>query len=107
MEILKGGDFFTYLHDRKFIISENRARVIAHEIATAIYFMHSFGIAHRDLKPENIRVKSNGLVSILMQQPYDKSVDCWSLGIIIYLMLGRHLPFDSQDDKEIGQKTIY
>lgn len=22
-------------------------------------------------------------------------------------MLGRHLPFDSQDDKEIGRKTIY
>lgn len=44
---------------------------------------------------------------ILMQQPYDKSVDCWSIGIIIYLMLARHLPFDSQDDKEIGRKTIY
>ena len=43
---------------------------------------------------------------ILLQQPYDKSVDCWSLGIIIYLMLARHLPFDSQDDKEIGRKTI-
>lgn len=54
MELLRGGDFFTYLHDRKFIISEARARTIAHEIATAIYFMHSFGIAHRDLKPENI-----------------------------------------------------
>lgn len=44
---------------------------------------------------------------ILMQLPYDKAVDCWSFGIIIYLMLGRHLPFDSQDDKEIGRKTIY
>lgn len=43
---------------------------------------------------------------ILMQKSYDKSVDCWSLGIIIYMMLGRHLPFDSTDDKEIGQKTI-
>jgi calcium/calmodulin-dependent protein kinase I len=43
---------------------------------------------------------------ILLQQPYDKSVDCWSLGIIIYLMLARHLPFDSKDDKEIGRKTI-
>ena len=44
---------------------------------------------------------------ILMQHPYDKSVDCWSLGIIIYLMLGRHLPFDDRDNKEIVRKTIY
>ena len=43
---------------------------------------------------------------ILMQKSYDYSVDCWSLGVIIYLMLGRHLPFDSTDDKEIGRKTI-
>ena len=139
MEMLQGGDFFSYLHDRNFVISEKRARVIAHEIATAIFYMHSFGIAHRDLKPENILMKDNtddseiklvdfGLSKtfgpgetctepygtlcyvapeILMQQPYDKSVDLWSLGIIIYLMLGRHLPFDSQDDKEIGRKTIY
>lgn len=26
---------------------------------------------------------------------------------MVYLMLGRHLPFDSKDDKEIGRKTIY
>ena len=139
MEVLNGGDFFSYLHKRKFIITEERARTIAHQMATAIYYLHSFGIAHRDLKPENILMvdKSDNseikLVDfglsrtfgpgetcrepygtlcyvapeILLQQPYDKSVDCWSLGIIIYLMLGRHLPFDSQDEKDIGRKTIY
>jgi len=139
MELLKGGDFFYYLHERNFVISENRARELAHQIATAIYYLHSFGIAHRDLKPENIlmvdksenasiKMVDFGLSKtfgpgetckepygtlcyvapeILMQSAYDKSVDCWSLGIIIYLMLGRHLPFDSEDDKEIGHKTIY
>ena len=54
MEVLTGGDFFSFLHKRKFIISEDLARNIAHQMATAIYYLHSFGIAHRDLKPENI-----------------------------------------------------
>lgn len=54
MEVLNGGDFFQYLQERSFTISENRARKLGHQIATAIYYLHSFGIAHRDLKPENI-----------------------------------------------------
>ena len=139
MEYLKGGDFFNYLESKNFKISEDRARTIAHQIATAIYYLHSFGIAHRDLKPENILMMEGAFDSpiklvdfglsktfgpgetssepfgtlcyvapeILLQKPYDKSVDCWSLGIIVYLMLSRHLPFDSNDDKEIGRKTIY
>lgn len=35
-------------------MAEDRAQQIAHQLATAIYYLHSFGIAHRDLKPENI-----------------------------------------------------
>ncbi len=54
MELLKGGDFFNYLEIRKFKISEDRARRVAHQLATSLYYLHSFGIAHRDLKPENI-----------------------------------------------------
>lgn len=54
MEYLKGGDFFNYLESKNFKITEERAKQIAHQIATAIYYLHSFGIAHRDLKPENI-----------------------------------------------------
>ena len=30
MEVLEGGDFFSFLHKRKFIIDENLARSIAH-----------------------------------------------------------------------------
>jgi len=54
MEVLRGGDFFSYLHSKSFTIDEDRARTIAHQLATSIYYLHSFGIAHRDLKPENI-----------------------------------------------------
>ena len=44
---------------------------------------------------------------ILLQRPYDKSVDLWSLGVIVHLMLSSTLPFDSDDDREIARKTIY
>jgi len=59
MEHMKGGDFFSYLEHRKFRIGEDRARRVAHSLATALYYLHSFGIAHRDLKPENILMVDN------------------------------------------------
>lgn len=54
MESLPGGDLFTHLEKRKFTITEKRAKAITHQISTALYYLHSFGVAHRDLKPENI-----------------------------------------------------
>lgn len=44
---------------------------------------------------------------VLMRIPYDNAVDCWALGIILFLMLGRHIPFDSEDDRQIGKMTIH
>lgn len=139
MENLSGGDLFTYLEKRKFTVPEQRAKVIAHQLATALYYLHSFGIAHRDLKPENIlmaeptdtadlKIVDFGLSKIigpsetsldpfgtlsyvapevLLQKPYGKEVDLWSLGVIVYLLLSRVLPFDDEDDREIARQTIY
>ena len=45
---------------------------------------------------------------MLLQKPYGKEVDLWSLGVIIYLLLARVLPFDAEDDdREIARQTIY
>jgi serine/threonine protein kinase len=60
MEILIGGDLFTWLEERGFKIKEDKARIVCHSLATAIYYLHSFGIAHRDLKPENILMTDKG-----------------------------------------------
>jgi serine/threonine protein kinase len=44
---------------------------------------------------------------VLLQKPYDKSVDLWSLGVIIYLLMSGTLPFDDDDDCEIAKMTIH
>lgn len=59
MEYCEGGDMFNYLKKRGFAIGEKQAAVLLHKLATAIYYLHSYGIAHRDLKPENVLMTSN------------------------------------------------
>jgi serine/threonine protein kinase len=54
MEYCSGGDLFTYLEKRGFRLKEPRAAELIHKLSTAIFYLHSYGIAHRDLKPENI-----------------------------------------------------
>ena len=62
-EYMEGGDLLSYLERSYFTISEDRVRNIIHSLATALYYLHSYGIVHRDLKPENILMNDNSLDS--------------------------------------------
>jgi len=59
MECCSGNDLFSHLQKRGFKIPETRAAKIIHKLATAIFYIHSYGIVHRDLKPENILMTDN------------------------------------------------
>lgn len=52
-EKVGGGQLLDHIQRRKFF-TEREAALIVHDVASALEFLHSKGIAHRDLKPENV-----------------------------------------------------
>ncbi len=54
MELMRGGDLYSYLETHSFNLPEQRVRVIIHSLLTALYYLHSYGIIHRDIKLDNI-----------------------------------------------------
>jgi serine/threonine protein kinase len=54
MEYCSGSDLFSYIEKRGFILSEQQSARLINKLSTAIFYIHSYGVAHRDLKPENI-----------------------------------------------------
>jgi serine/threonine protein kinase len=53
-EYFEGGDLHHYLKTLRIPISESRACEIIYSVASAVAFLHSYGIVHRDIKPSNI-----------------------------------------------------
>jgi tRNA A-37 threonylcarbamoyl transferase component Bud32 len=52
-EKMEGGPLLNHI-ERRGHLTEREASLIVKDIATALNFLHSKGMAHRDLKPENI-----------------------------------------------------
>merc|ERR1711875_133332 len=52
-EKVSGGQLLDHIQQRKYF-TENEAAYVISDVASALEFLHSKGIAHRDLKPENV-----------------------------------------------------
>jgi len=121
-DFMQGGDMYYHLHQaRKFDF--NLTQFYISEIILALEYLHKNNMVYRDLKPENILLDSKGHIKLadfglskmlnsskdkaftvcgtlqylapemFTNQGYDKNVDWWALGCLIYEMLTGKLPF--------------
>uniref|UniRef100_A0A8C9SNM3 Serum/glucocorticoid regulated kinase 1 n=1 Tax=Scleropages formosus TaxID=113540 RepID=A0A8C9SNM3_SCLFO len=133
--ILKKKELFYHLQRERCFL-EPRARFYAAEIASALGYLHSLNIVYRDLKPENILLDSQGHIvltdfglckeniepngttstfcgtpeylapEVLHKQPYDRTVDWWCLGAVLYEMLYGLPPFYSRNTAEMYDNIL-
>ena len=72
-----------------------------------------FGTARifdKNRKPQSIVGSSYYIAPEVLRQKYNKECDLWSVGVILYMFIVGHAPFDGCDDEEITnniQKGVY
>ena len=132
LELINGGELFTYLRDvGNFPI--NQSRFYISQIVSIFEYLHSKNIIYRDLKPENILIHKSGYLKltdfgfakivegrtytlcgtpeylapeIILNKGHGKPVDWWTCGILLYEMIAGIDPFSDDDPMMVYQKIL-
>ncbi|CAK7895880.1 protein kinase C-like 1 [[Candida] anglica] len=129
MEYISGGDLMWHIQKSRF--SAKRAKFYACEVLLALKYFHDNGIVYRDLKLDNILLTTTGHIKIadyglckeemwygkttgtfcgtpefmapeiIAGKQYDRSVDWWAFGVLLFQMLLCQSPFKGDDEDEI------
>lgn len=135
LAFVNGGELFHHLQ-REQRFNEERARFYSAELLLALEHLHELDVVYRDLKPENILLDFTGHIAlcdfglcklnmkandktntfcgtpeylapeILCGQGYNKTIDWWTLGVLLYEMLSGLPPFYDENTDTMYQKIL-
>ncbi|XP_050312709.1 cAMP-dependent protein kinase catalytic subunit alpha-like [Anthonomus grandis grandis] len=133
MSFANAGDMFTHLRELK-KFEEPLAKFYAAQVILGFEYLHHLGVIYRDLKPENILLDIQGYLKItdlgfckkidntrtytlcgtpeylapeiILSQGYNKSVDYWSYGVLIFEMNAGYAPFFAKDPMRLYEKIV-
>jgi serine/threonine protein kinase len=135
LDYCENGDLCEYVFDRQ-RLDEREARRIFKQIVGGLSYLHQHGICHRDLKVDNVFLDKQLNAKIgdfgaacrfdphvelihrygtrayhapeLLQDLhyYGDRVDCWALGVTLYVMLVGGFPFKGNKDLELLWQTL-